>query len=189
MLKTLSYLVDSYLRNQAYEEEHKLSDFKRNAERIEELVRKAVYGIKPNTKRDSHEVVISDDVLKEMVVKLSDEVVLDKFWKCKYFEDIMALVYSQKVKGFGPLCVYDTALRLGAILNIYPKAVYLHRGTYDGAKNLFGNDFIRMNAQLFKGDRQYPYLEKDCFPLELQRLEVHHIENFLCSRKDDLAFK
>jgi hypothetical protein len=40
------------------------------------------------------------------------------------------------VTGIGELYVYDTALRIGAKLGVFPEKVYLHAGTRIGVRNL-----------------------------------------------------
>jgi hypothetical protein len=40
------------------------------------------------------------------------------------------------VPGIGELYVYDTALRIGAKLGVFPEKVYLHAGARIGVRNL-----------------------------------------------------
>ena len=48
----------------------------------------------------------------------------------------MKIVEECKVKGFGELSIYDTAVRIGAHLRIEPDKVYLHAGAREGIKAL-----------------------------------------------------
>lgn len=52
------------------------------------------------------------------------------------FPTIMKIVEECKVKGFGELSIYDTAVRIGAHLRIEPDKVYLHAGAREGIKAL-----------------------------------------------------
>lgn len=77
------------------------------------------------------------------------------------------------IHGIGPLCVYDVALRIGALLGFPPAEVYLHRGSLAGARAL-GLDVTARSLPL------------SAFPAELRRLHAWEIENFLCVYKDAL---
>jgi len=93
---------------------------------------------------------------------------------CRNFEKLHEIVRECAVSGFAALCVYDTALRLGAYLGIGPKYVYLHRGTTKGATMLgldVSGEFIRIQE----------------LPKELQNMQADDVENFLCIYKDELG--
>jgi hypothetical protein len=180
----LGALVEKYKKNFAGYEEWKLSDFRNNSKPIEELIRYAVFGILPDLKRDSHQFQISKSVLEEMVRKLQERLIIEELKKCKRFDDIFTVIYELKILNFSSLCVYDTALRIGAMFNLYPEVIYLHRGALNGAVSLLGKNKLRLHQQFYLNDEKYPYLLKEAFPNELNNLEPHHIENFLCRYKD-----
>lgn len=90
------------------------------------------------------------------------------------FEDIIHLVRSCAVPGFGELAIYDTALRLAVRLSKLPTAVYLHAGTRKGAVALG-----------LKVDRATIPMNE--LPIPLQKLEPDDAENFLCIYKDRLS--
>ncbi len=77
------------------------------------------------------------------------------------------------IHGIGNLTVYDTALRIGAKLNLFPEEVYLHRGTREGATAL----------GLDAGGKS---ISPAVLPHELSRLEPYEIEDCLCIYKGDL---
>lgn len=98
---------------------------------------------------------------------------------CHSFKELHAIVSECAVSGFAVLCIYDTAVRLGAYLSsikpqsIKPQYVYLHAGTKVGAAELgldVSRKFICLNE----------------LPEELQCLSADDIENFLCIYKDEL---
>ena len=70
--------------------------------------------------------------------------------------------------------VYDTVLRIGAKLDLFPDRVYLHCGTREGARAL-GLKW------------RDPWLKVDELPRELRRLKPHEIEDFLCIYKGEFA--
>jgi hypothetical protein len=77
------------------------------------------------------------------------------------------------VDGIGELYIYDTALRIGAKLNLLPSRIYLHAGARVGARALG-----------FAG--RLKYIELRDLPKEFQKLEPHEIEDVLCIFKDKL---
>ncbi|WHY65364.1 hypothetical protein [Neobacillus sp. SuZ13] len=183
-MNSLTHLISNYKRNKANFEVWKLSDFRNRSKSIEELINDAVWGYLPDRKRDGHQRRIDKGVLDEMVKKLLDPAVLDELKdRCKSFDDFFSLVYSLKIKGFSSLCVYDTALRIGAIFNYYPDVVFLHCGALEGAVALIGKEKLNRYTKYFADNGNYPYLPVECLPKELQVLEPHHIENFLCINK------
>jgi hypothetical protein len=90
---------------------------------------------------------------------------------CRKFEDIFSLTEKVKadIHGLGELWSYDTALRIGFNLNIYPQQVFVQQGVVKGVKMV-------LNGKRPKG-RSLPI---NIFPNELQVLKAYEIENFLC---------
>jgi hypothetical protein len=81
---------------------------------------------------------------------------------------------ARPVRGIGKLYVYDTAIRLGAYLQLFPLQVYLHAGTRSGARAL-GLDY-RVNS-----------VSPTYLPAALQQLKPHEVEDVLCIYKDWLG--
>jgi hypothetical protein len=183
-MKSLTDLVNIYNKNVLGIEDWQLSDFKRRNKPIADMIEDAVYGYLPDRKRDSHQRRISKETLDKMVSILRERKYLEELEKSKTFDGIFTIVYVLSVPNFRELCVYDTALRLGAYLNLYPEVVYLHRGTLEGAKYLLGDAKLKRMIKYFSNDKKFPYVAKEVFPEELQKLKPYHIENFLCHMKD-----
>ena len=78
------------------------------------------------------------------------------------------------IRGIGDLTIYDTSLRIGAKLGLYPKAVYLHRGVISGAKAL-GLNYRQKSIPI-----------KDIPEPISNNLEPYEIEDFLCICKGEL---
>jgi len=76
-----------------------------------------------------------------------------------------------RIFGLGDLYIYDTAFRIGAFLNVFPKQIYLHAGTKTGARKL-GIE-IRNRHKIYKSD----------LPIEFRLLEPCEIEDILCIYK------
>lgn len=55
------------------------------------------------------------------------------------FDDIMVIANDARVHGIGDLAIYDTAVRVGSFLNIWPQRVYLHADARAGVGGLINN--------------------------------------------------
>lgn len=94
------------------------------------------------------------------------------FEKCKSFHQLHSLIVDKLrgIGGLGELYYYDTALRLGAYLQLSPQFVYLHSGTRTGARALGLNT-------------SGSHIEPTRLPQEIQALAPHEAEDFLCIYK------
>jgi hypothetical protein len=99
-----------------------------------------------------------------------------KIARCRSFDALHTLVLDTvgAIDGIGELYIYDTSLRIGAHLNVFPQRVYLHAGTRQGAKAL-GIAGPRISVSV------------DELPVELRKLEPHEIEDLLCIYKAELG--
>ncbi len=145
----------------------------RNFKTLEETIRIAALGIDANGKRHGHQRRLSKSVLERAAAKLRRAI--DEIASSHSFDDLLDTVQrsTKTLKGFGELARYDTALRIGAHMGIYPTKVYLHAGTRKGARAL--------GFRLRSRDLEIAEL-----PMPLQNLPAHEIENFLCIYKEDL---
>lgn len=184
-LKNLNELVQNYNRNHARNEDWKLSDFKNRSKLIEELIEDAVWGKEPRLNRDRHQFRVPKQVLEEMVKILQDQSIVEEIKRCQSFDDIFTIVYECRIKSFGSLAVYDTSLRIGAVLGHYPTVVYLHQGALDGANELLSKDVVKKSSKYFCGNPDFPYVSTDILPEPLSKMEPYHIENFLCINKEN----
>ena len=95
--------------------------------------------------------------------------------ECKTFQELFGQIESMmnNVPNAGDLYKYDTALRIGAYLDLAPEKVYLQTGALEGARRLLPGTKSRT-------------LPKDAFPKEFQQLSCAEIENLLCAYKGRL---
>jgi hypothetical protein len=95
---------------------------------------------------------------------------------CQAFDDLHGCIkdLTKDISRFGALAVYDTALRLGALRDLWPKVVYLHAGTKKGCKAL-GVPTSGSTIEIAE------------LPEPLPALKPYHAENFLCIFKDRLS--
>jgi hypothetical protein len=125
----------------------------------------AVYSRHPQYKKHDHQFRISGISMRHTWQRLRRR--LSELRRATTFSEVHAIVKECAVAGFGELSIYDAAHRIGAWLGVEPDAVYLHRGTRDGAKALGLDAAAGLLAM-----RQ--------LPRPLRRLTPEQVEDFLC---------
>ncbi len=128
-------------------------------------VKRAGLAMRPDGKRYDHQRRLTVAVLRAASHRLQKA----PLQGAADFDALHRLVDETigSMRGIGPLTVYDTALRIGAKLGLKPQRVYLHSGTRQGARAL------GLRWRLL-------YLAVADFPPELQELEPHEIEDYVC---------
>ena len=138
---------------------------------------------KPNQKgllkRHSHQSCIKTSAASCFVeLLLKKQIALSS---CQSFSELFKLIENiacdPKCSGVGPLCVFDTAQRIGIHLGLEPKEIYLHAGVLKGAENI---------GIQTKGIKSIPVTHNK-IPKELQKYNSIHLENILCIYKDALV--
>ena len=145
-----------------------------NSESLEKAIERAATARDFNSKKHSHQNLIQNSTLSKFADAILDKI--DQIRTVKSFDDLISMVQSCKVKGIGPLAIYDTAQRIGCYLEIYPDKIYLHSGTRTGAEILLGpikGNYIMPN--------QLPQ------PFQIKDLSASEIEDILCIYKDRLS--
>lgn len=95
--------------------------------------------------------------------------------KAKNFDNLLSIIEQAKILGINELTVYDTAERIGHFLKLYPEKIYLHAGTEQGAKILFGSNFVKGKRFLCIDELPAAYKAYKLTPAEW--------ESFLCMYK------
>jgi len=169
-LEGLDAIVRQYIRDYRPRVEAELQSFALEPT-VQAAVARAALARTPEGKRYSHQSRITRPVLAEARERL----VGMRFGREPSFENLDSAVHSAigSISGAGELLVYDTALRIGAKLRLYPERVYLHRGTRQGARAL-GLDWKK------------PSLSIEELPAAFAPLRPHEVEDCLCIFKDIL---
>lgn len=164
-------IVDSYLSRDKERAEKEQSWFQYRPS-LKEAIRVAALA-QYEGKRSNHQRRIKGSVLEDSYKALLEKI--NDIESCSSFDELLDLieVTIRPIHGIGELAVYDTALRIGAYLDLTPDKVYLHAGTRTGARNL-GLDIDR------------PCIPLSEFPCEFQGLSAEHIEDILCIYKKRL---
>ena len=107
--------------------------------------------------RHPHQRRLSGHVLEEFAGRLQS--LSDQIKKAENFESLHELVVRARIKGIGPVTLYDAALRISAKLSILPqKVVYLHGhalipqmpGTHKMDISGFAPQFSRKNLTAYE---------------------------------------
>jgi hypothetical protein len=107
---------------------------------LDSAIEKAALAVNSRGKRYSHQRRLKKTALKEALRNLLDKSGALKL--ARDFDELFNLIGAavKPIPGIGELYVYDTALRIGAKLKLFPIKVYLHAGTRVGARALGLND-------------------------------------------------
>lgn len=143
---------------------------------LSEAINLAALAVNREGKRYSHQRRLRREVLEQ-----ARNILLENQEDIKYspsFDDLhnSFLRLLDPVKGLGELYCYDTALRIGANIGLFPERVYLHAGTRKGVKAL-------------GLDSKASALEVSQFPEWLHQLKAYEIEDVLCIFKDRFEIK
>ena len=170
---TLADLVSDYIEKYRGGMKRRLRDYK-DQPTLNDAIEIAALCVSSNGKRHGHQRRITQSALNESARRLLG--VQDEIKMCRDFDSLRGFVDStvRGIRGIGPLTIYDTALRIGAKLDLYPKAVYLHRGVISGAKAL-GLNYRQKSIPI------------EDIPEPISSvLEPYEIEDFLCIYKGNL---
>ena len=134
---------------------------------LRDAVRLAGQAQTQDGRRFSHQRRIPKSVLRcssELLVRA-----LPDLKASRDFDDLYARIRATvgQLRGIGALTLYDTANRIGGMLKLEPRRVYLHAGTLDGARALglpTGEGFLEMSA----------------VPREFRRLRPREVEDAFC---------
>ena len=140
---------------------------------LKSAVKLASFGkIEENGKMDSHQRHIGYKICEVGAFQLLS--LEDKFQDCKCFKDIMIQtdIIKNQILSLGDLWSYDSALRIGFNLKLYPLEVYVQSGVKDGVRKFFGGSIPKN----IKGRT----IQKQSFGEAFMELEPYEIENFLC---------
>jgi hypothetical protein len=169
----LASIVEDYLTNYKPELDEDLAYFKRQPDLARAIENAALarlpYGKHPHQRRRK---VATLQAAADALLQARSEI-----RNCTRFDRLYDL--GERVTGgirdFGELCIYDTALRIGAYLGLSPERVYLHAGTRKGVEKL-------------GLDSRAKSLPWTAFPPALAALlGGADLENLLCIYKDALS--
>lgn len=166
----LGAIVRTYIRKIRPKAQAELGWFRQQPS-LHAAVEKAALAINSKGKRYSHQRRLRRASFHQAYRTLEEN--LEAIADLNEFDDLHALVERilEPVPGIGELYVYDTALRIGAKLNLLPTKVYLHAGT-------------RVGARALGLDASGPRINTSVLPREFRSLPPHEVEDILCIFKD-----
>ena len=168
--KALGALVDDYIKRHRRRLARELEYFSNANRSDEDAISRATLARLPGGKHP-HQRRIPPASLEQSRILLLEN--LPRLRDTKSFDQLHNLVSEliKPVSKIGELAVYDTALRIGARLQIEPERVYLHAGTRKGARAL-------------GCDGNVPTIEMVDLPAPIARLTPREAEDFLCIYKN-----
>ena len=167
---TFDAIVRTYIRRIGPRAQAELDWFIRQPT-LRDAIKNAALARNSKGKRYSHQRRIRRAAIQEALSILPHE--SKRIERCRTFAELFKLINAlEGVPGIGELYVYDTSLRIGAKLDLFPKKVYLHAGTRLGARALG----LRVSATLDASE----------LPKQFRVLKPHEIEDVLCIFKDKL---
>ncbi|WP_434139574.1 hypothetical protein [Photobacterium leiognathi] len=131
------------------------------------------------TDKEGNQRGILVSTLKEMESKVIKRI--DSIVNATSFDELIEIIQSEKVRGFGELSIYDTAVRIGSFLNLIPDKVYLHAGAREGLLKLEEKELVP------EGSSSEKYILVDDLPEPLKKLHPVEVENLLCSYKKEFG--
>lgn len=175
--------------------QEKYYDWYRQANNLLEAIEKAFKSEDKSNKVHGHQCNVGLEVLEQARKKA-----LEKYQEknlsaqdLNTFDNIYKFVnlVRTEIPRFGELAHYDVSLRIAKYQESkypgcgYLTEVYLHRGTFDGAKAVFNAGDMAQNIQnldLKEGKK----ISVTSFPSPLNTLSADHLENLLCIYKHQL---
>ncbi|WP_160692018.1 type IV secretory system conjugative DNA transfer family protein [Clostridium sp. C2-6-12] len=174
---------------------------------FDELLQKSIYSDYRSkvSKNKSNDDCVDSSSFSNMNNYCKTNNVQSVLLKSTKFEELLKAMYHPQqislITGFAPIRIYDTCLRLGintgVILNkdsgakkdiVLPDYIYILNESQNGAKNLFEslNRPYILKYHTWDDKKEFPYLELEDFPEELNKLLPYHLENFLAIYEDQL---
>lgn len=140
---------------------------------LAETIRMGAMAIRFDGKRHDHQRRIPAQSLTQFAWRLTQYEA--DIRTCRTFAELHTLVknLSIDIDRIGALAVYDTTTRIGAKLRLFPREVYLHAGTKEGASAL-------------GVDTHAESVSPSVFPHPFKKLRAYEIEDFLCIYKSEL---
>ena len=143
--------------------------------KIEDAIYIAVMSRDKTGRKHSHQWRIYDHVYENFSQNLLN--VRDKIENSKNFDELLNIIDEEKPSGAGELFCYDTAVRIGHYLNLFPEKIYLHAGTRKGLEALLKRKIY--GKTINKNNLPEPF--KSC------KLSPGQLEDFFCIYKEYLS--
>lgn len=140
---------------------------------FDDVLFEAVHARDRRGKRLSHQRRLLRDVIPTAYKLLGT--IRASLQSASTFDDLFALIDGAlgSIPGSGDLYAYDTALRIGAYMRLYPTRVFLQTGALDGARKI-STSYKSRSVPLAK------------FPEPYHSLAPFEMENLLCVAKSAL---
>lgn len=188
-------IYDNYKKTKFFDCQEKYYDWYRQADNLLKAIEKAFKSEDKKKNVHRHQRRVGRKIL-ERARKKALEIYREKNLSEKdlnTFDKIYAFVnlVRQEIPRFGELAHYDVSLRIAKYQGSKYLGcgnlteVYLHRGTFEGAKAIFNAK--EMDKSIQKSNiKEGKRISINSFPYPLNTLSGDHLENLLCIYKKEL---
>lgn len=99
----------------------------------------------------------------------------------KSFDELLKYINDIRIKDFGDLAKYDTAIAFGSTIGKLPDKIFMHAGPKKAAKYIFGNKYSSIVKYLIRPNK-IQYIDVSDLPEEFNELRnlPYLIEDCLC---------
>ena len=163
----LTEIVAQYQKNYLQKLDDELNYYK--SLNLIDCINYATRALGRTGKKHSHQRRLEIIMLQKMAEILAE--LENEISQMINFDELHNLIKKKAIKRFGVVAIYDTTLRIGYHLGIFPTCVYLHAGVREGAEKLLGVSNKTISIKL------------EDMPEELKTSNAYHIENLLCIYK------
>jgi len=166
-IKTYEGVVVSYKSHNQCLNQMEIDYFK-GMPSLDEAIEKAAKALDENGKMYDHQYRVGAERLNEFYKKLICH--KNQIAKANDFDDLIGIAngVAAGIYRVGELTAYDTAVRIGAYLDLLPSKIYLHAG-------------VKKAATYMGLGRGKEYIEVAELPGEFAQLEPYQIENLMCT--------
>jgi len=157
-----------------------------------EAAQRAAYARNAQGKQHNHQSRIPQARLEKFArvivsCKLRITQELNKTAKPYKFDKLYDILFLERPEGIGPVCVYDTSVRLGAFLGVEPCSLYLHAGVRLGLRALYEvvwADMPKLSTRIVRSADRIPLGQ---LPLAFSGMKANDVEDFLCTYREAFA--
>lgn len=173
-LSTLEEIVTHYIKHERKRAEGNLDSFRKYTSLSQAIKRAALARTSENTKHPHQQRITQEVLQKSCACLMAHE---ESLQNCTSFAELHDLINNLllPIQGIGVLTIYDTALHIGAYLELLPTQVYIHRGVREGLK------------ALGYSVKQRPTITLSELPTAFRLLQPYEIEDCLCIYKDSFT--